>query len=327
LDSIRSQDFSSYEIIVADAHSNDRTRETAVNYGCTVVDGGRPAAGRNAGAKAANGDYIFFLDADVILPPGFISNIFKEMQDRYIELATCEIKPLSDFRLDRIIHRMMNLAILLNLRIDPKAFGFCIFVTKQLFNKAGGFDETIYVAEDNDFVKRASSFSALRYLNSAHIMVSIRRFEKEGRFAYMKKGIKLNLYRSFKGEIRNDEVVKYEFNAFEQTNEDNNILDKIEKMLLRIEEKTRNASSQIKSPEPAAEAKDDLRKQPVCYSIETAVAEAKAERYSIEEMQPPLDEYAHLVEELDAYLSRKERYQQKQQKMKDFFKLRTASQE
>jgi len=53
LDSIKAQDFSDYEVIVADANSKDRTREIAAEYGCRVVDGGLPAVGRNAGAGGA----------------------------------------------------------------------------------------------------------------------------------------------------------------------------------------------------------------------------------------------------------------------------------
>ena len=279
LDSIKAQDFNDYEVILADAQSKDRTREIAAAYDCRVVDGGLPAKGRNAGAAAANGDFLFFLDADVVLPMGFLRNVYDEMQDRYYDLATCEIRPLSDYRLDKVIHRMMNLAVLLNLRLDPKAFGFCIFVTRRLFSRAGGFDETIYVAEDNDFVKRASTFRTLRFLNSAYIMVSIRRFEKEGRFAYMKKGIKLNLYRAFKGEIRSDEVVKYEFDAFDKTeNEaDLNFLNMIEKQLLRIEENFRIFNNRAKKQSGKA---------------------------AIKQLQPRIDEYAHLVEELAAYLKK-----------------------
>jgi len=296
LDSLKDQDFTDYEVIIADAHSTDRTREIAASHGCIVVDGGLPAAGRNAGAKAASGDILFFLDADVILPPGFISNVYNEMQDRYLDLATCEIRPLSDYRIDRVIHRMMNLAVLLNLWLDPKAFGFCIFVTKRLFNRIGGFDETIYVAEDNDFVKRASEYRTLRYLNSACIMVSIRRFEKEGRLTYMRKGIKLNLYRTFKGEIRSDEVVKYEFGAFDraENEEDLNFLDKIEKKLIKIEENSRNFSKRAK---------------------------VQSEKENIRQLTPRINEYAHLVEELDAYLSKKERVYNRQQKFKNFFKF------
>ncbi|MDR0710261.1 MAG: glycosyltransferase [Spirochaetaceae bacterium] len=290
LDSIRGQDFDDYEVIVADAKSKDRTREIAENAGCQVVDGGLPAVGRNAGARVAAGDFLFFLDADVILPPGFIRNVYNEMEDRFIDLATCEIRPLSDYQLDRIIHKLINLAVILNLWIDPKAFGFCIFVTKRLFNRVGGFDETIYVAEDSDFVKRASVYRQLRFLTSAYIMVSIRRFEKEGRFAYMKKGIKLNLYRTFRGEIRNDEVVKYEFGDFDKPDtdgHDTDFLDRIEKRLLKVEERSRHFTRG---------------------------------NVSQKQIQPQLDEYSHLIKELDIYLNRKERKILLREKMKNFFR-------
>jgi glycosyltransferase involved in cell wall biosynthesis len=298
LDSVKAQDFDGYEVIVADARSRDRTREIAAEYGCRVVDGGLPAAGRNAGAAAARGDFLFFLDADVILPPGFIRNVYDEMQDRYMDLATCEIRPLSDYRLDRVIHRLINLAVLLNLWIDPKAFGFCIFVTRRLFDRIGGFDETIYVAEDNDFVKRGAAYRPLRYLTSAYIMVSIRRFEKEGRFAYMQKGIKLNLYRTFRGEIRNDGVVKYEFNAFNKTGTaDSNFLDKIEERLLKIEEHSKRFNR---------------GKQP--------------EKTELKRFQPRFNEYSHLIEELDAYLNKQERRSRWKLKWRNFFARRKEPQ-
>ncbi|MDR0290395.1 MAG: glycosyltransferase [Treponema sp.] len=291
LECIKMQDFDSYEVIVADAHSTDKTRKIAADYGCRIVDGGLPAGGRNAGAAVAEGDFLFFVDADVVLPQGFIRNVYNEMQDRYIDLATCEIRPISDYRLDRILHRMINLAVLLNLRIDPKAFGFCIFVTRRLFQLTGGFDETIYVAEDNDFVKRASEKSWLRYLSSAYIMASIRRFEKEGRFAYMKKGIKLNLHRTFKGEIHTDEVVKYEFDAFDkpESKEDRDFLDWLERHLIKIEKKSKY--------------------------IKTGEADKR-------NLQWELEEFSHLIEDLDVYLSKEERRVQRILKWKNFFKRR-----
>jgi len=296
LDSIKAQDFNDYEIIVADANSKDETRKIAADHGCRIVDGGLPGAGRNLGAAAALGDFLFFLDADVVLPQGFIRNVYEEMQDRFLDLATCEIRPLSNYRLDRVLHRMINLAIILNMRMDPKAFGFCIFVTKRLFNRVGGFDETVYVAEDCDFVKRAAAFRPLHYIASAHVIVSIRRFEKEGRFAYMTKGVKLNLYRTFRGEIRNDEVVKYEFDNFnkpeEQEQEDRDFLDWIEKRLIRLEEKSQLARK------------------------------AKHEDAHYRQIQPSLAEFSHLLGDLDAYMGKKERRVQRLFKWKKFFKLR-----
>ena len=300
LDSIRTQDFSEYEIIIADAFSQDRTREIAARYGCRVVDGGLPAAGRNAGAAVAQGDFLFFLDADVILPGGFIRNVFNEMQDRYFDLATCEIRPLSDYRLDRIIHRMINLAVVLNLWVDPKAFGFCIFVTKRLFERVNGFDETVYVAEDNDFVKRASIYRRLHYLASAYIMVSIRRFEKEGRFAYMKKGIKLNLHRAFRGEIRNDKVVKYEFGYFNEpeSKDDTDFLDWFEKRLLKIEENSYRYNNKLRK---------------------------KDGKNGLKIMRPRLDAASHLIDDLDAYMDKKEKRVKRLLTRKNFFKRRPST--
>ena len=294
LDSIKSQNFDDYEIIVADAKSTDGTRKIAADYGCRVVEGGLPGAGRNAGAAVAGGDFLFFLDADVVLPQGFVRSVYGEMQDRYLDLATCEIRPLSEYRLDQIIHRMINLAVILNMRIDPKAFGFCIFVSSWLFRSVGGFDETIYVAEDNDFVKRASHFRSLHYLASAYLMVSIRRFEKEGRFAYMKKGVKLNLYRAFHGEIRSDEVVKYEFDIFDkpEEHEDPDFLDWIEKRILRLEENSRAARN------------------------------AKHSDAHYRQMQPNLAEFSHLMGNLDAYMSRQGQRVKSFFRRNNFFKIR-----
>ena len=55
LESIRCQDFSDYEVVVADAGSEDDTIEIAKNWGCKVVKGGLPAVGRNRGAEVAQG--------------------------------------------------------------------------------------------------------------------------------------------------------------------------------------------------------------------------------------------------------------------------------
>jgi glycosyltransferase involved in cell wall biosynthesis len=55
-----------FEIIVADDASTDRTAEIARTAGATVVSIERRqiAAARNAGAKAASGDVLIFVDAD-----------------------------------------------------------------------------------------------------------------------------------------------------------------------------------------------------------------------------------------------------------------------
>jgi len=55
-----------YEIILADAHSTDRTREIAKKYGAVILDddGKNMEEGKRLALRHAAGDYIVFLDAD-----------------------------------------------------------------------------------------------------------------------------------------------------------------------------------------------------------------------------------------------------------------------
>jgi glycosyltransferase involved in cell wall biosynthesis len=55
-----------YEIILADAHSKDRTREIAARYRATVLDdnGKNMEEGKRLALRSATGEYIVFVDAD-----------------------------------------------------------------------------------------------------------------------------------------------------------------------------------------------------------------------------------------------------------------------
>ena len=262
LESITRQSFLDYEIIVSDAGSADSTRSIAESYGAVVVDGGLPGAGRNEGARASTGEYLFFFDADVTLPDGFLDAAVAELDERYIDLATCEIRPLSQFTLDRIVHKFINMSVRTSLRIDPKAMGFCIFATSRLFRRVAGFDETIRIGEDAEFVKRASKFSPLHWLSTVNIQVSVRRFEKEGRLRSIKKGISLNLHRAFKGEVRND-AIEYEFAQYDVGPDatGSKLMSKIEKTLLRFEKRNPELSeSCITDAEVLDEVTEDLKR-------------------------------------------------------------------
>jgi len=71
------------ELVVVDNGSSDRTAELATRFGASVVF--EPirqiAQARNAGAAAATGDWLLFIDADCWPEPALISNVLDFIQD------------------------------------------------------------------------------------------------------------------------------------------------------------------------------------------------------------------------------------------------------
>jgi glycosyltransferase involved in cell wall biosynthesis len=248
LGDIREQRAITHEVIVADAQSTDNTREVARAGGARVVEGGMPAAGRNAGAAEAEGDFLVFLDADVRIPKTFLRNALSEMRARELAVATCPVRPLSKLTTDKIIHNFANLFIRMNQRTDPHAPGYCILMRRNVFQAIGGFDESLKVAEDHDLVKRAAEKGPFRVLSSTFVRVDVRRFEKEGRLWYALKTIKVALYRATVGEIgEDDSVVEYEFGDF--TEDDvrgrRKMLRQLEKALIKLDRETTRLNERV----------------------------------------------------------------------------------
>lgn len=236
LECLSRQTKKNFEVIVADAGSTDSTPETARSYGAKVVEGGMPAVGRNRGAAHARGDFIFFLDADIQIPDDFMEQTTNEIEKRSIDLATAEAYPLSSFTIDKIMHKFANIFVKLYKNSNPRIPGYCILIRRNIFEKIGGFDETIQVAEDHDLVKRATELTDLSVLRSTYIKVSVRRFVKEGRIPYIGKSIQIELYRSLNGEIT-DGSIEYQFGNFEENNRTKKAFIKLEKKINKIDEK------------------------------------------------------------------------------------------
>jgi glycosyltransferase involved in cell wall biosynthesis len=182
LDALNAQTRRPDEIIVADAGSKDGTQDLARAKGAIVVRGGRPGPGRNAGARAATGDLFFFLDADVLPRPNFLSKALAEFRREGYVIATCLMTPLDDGAglSDQIIAEAANLYLQVVQPFSPHAPGFCILVKREVHEAIGGFDEKVKLAEDHDYVQRAAKHGEFGVLTGVHIPVSMRRLEKEG---------------------------------------------------------------------------------------------------------------------------------------------------
>jgi glycosyltransferase involved in cell wall biosynthesis len=265
LDRLDGQTFRDFEVIVADAGSKDGTREICRSRGVILTEGGMPAVGRNAGAAVAKGDRLFFFDADVMPPPDFLEKALEEMTSEGIRLATCWFEPDSDNPLDQLLFELANHFVKLSLKTDPHAGGFAIFVDRDLFERVGGFDETLKLAEDHDFVKRAARFAPLHMLESTQIRMSVRRLVKDGRFSYSAKCIQVELHRLFKGEITED-IVDYQF-GYDQEGKGGHADDTLKRLLERMEEwrrentaTLRRISKDVKTSPEVQDAMTELRR-------------------------------------------------------------------
>jgi hypothetical protein len=182
---------------------------------------------------------ILYFDSDVILPSNFLRNAYDELQDRFLDIATCEFRPISKYRIDKILHSFSYSFIKLRMYTNnPMIPGFVMMVSRRLHQRIGGFDEKLKLSEDHDYAIRASKFRPLRTLDNVHIRVSVRRLDKEGRLRLAAKYVMIDIYRGFHGEITRNDTFNYDFGYDDKKKPEKKFLQKeysvIEKQLSDI---------------------------------------------------------------------------------------------
>jgi len=194
LDSIKKQDFKDYEIIVADGYSKDRTRKIAKKYGCrlaTMIMQLGVSVHRNAGAKISRGNVLLFLDADGILPDGFLSAAYSEFMKRNLDCAVPYLEPITNVFLYKLHFFLYNISSSI---VPIYIGGNCIMIKKSLHMRLKGFDEKKWMFEDSDYVNRARKIGKFKMMSSLKLYLSPRRFEEEGYFKTSSKYIKAGFF-------------------------------------------------------------------------------------------------------------------------------------
>ncbi len=218
LNSIKKQSFTDYEIVVADAGSEDRTTEIAKEYGCRVTAGGLPAKGRNQGAEASQGDLLLFLDAEVLLPEDFLEKALSEFAQRNLDVGSCGLEPIKEEWIPRFVSARLIYDIAYNLpakfleNVFPYAASF-ILVKKEKHHKLNGFDEGIKLSEDHSYARRAARIGKFGFLSSVKAPLFLRRCEKDGILRTNLKYICCNVFNVFLGDVRTD-IFKYYFGQY-----------------------------------------------------------------------------------------------------------------
>lgn len=212
LGSIKKQNFNEdYEIIIADAGSEDRTLEIAKKYGCKIVSGGLPAKGRNEGAKVAKGDLFLFVDSDTILPGYFLEKALKEFKERNLDLAGFFLYPYQGNKFLKFLYNLFYnwWPALAGEKILPHASN-TILVKKKLHQKLGGFDEEIKIGEDHAYAREAAKMGRFGIIRSSSILVLTRRFKYDGWLNTYLKYILCEIFMVLGKNIKSD-IFEYRF--------------------------------------------------------------------------------------------------------------------
>ncbi len=210
LESLAKQTYRDFEVIVSDSNSEDKTREKALSFSQKLpklIFIAKPkrnvSIARNNGAKAANGEYLVFLDADVKIEEKFLEGIKKHIKKDKVKFLTLWNRSESKKLIGKVIFALLNSLVTLFAKIKPSVNGPCMVVEWELFRKTGGFDPEIIFGEDSDFAQKVHSLGErLRVYQKPIIYVSMRRFEKEGFLKSTGKSIYAFFYDLIFGPIK-----------------------------------------------------------------------------------------------------------------------------
>jgi glycosyltransferase involved in cell wall biosynthesis len=191
------------ESIVVDSHSPDRTRQVAWRNADRVLDLRERGVGRarNAGARAARGELLLFLDADTYLENNFVAEMHQAFLDPRVVCVSGILRTMEKLEvLDRLFavshygftNKLAELSAHLGFPMFPSV---CCGARKSGFVKVGGFREDIACAEDITFSREMGRIGKCVVNRKAQAYTSVRRISKLGKTKmysmYFKNYIKL----------------------------------------------------------------------------------------------------------------------------------------
>jgi len=135
-----------HEIIVAADSCTDNTVSIAQQHGARVIQVAchQISAARNAGAKEARGETLFFIDADTLVNASVIQSALRSLQEGAIG-GGCIPQFQGKIPLWwRVVYPILVAGIRL-LHLPGGSFLFC---SRKAFDAIGGFSEAHYAAED-----------------------------------------------------------------------------------------------------------------------------------------------------------------------------------
>lgn len=211
LNQLKLQTYNNFEVTVADSSKSTIVKDICKSFSVSVVEGGLPSTARNNGALNFNGNFLMFLDADVIIQNDFIQRALFHVEAREVDCLSFGFSPEKSNFIMNFIHSMgTNLFWFLTKIGIAHGIGGAILIKNGVHKKIQGFDETIYLAEDHNYVSRASKVGKYTFARTLKVRLSTRRFEKEGVISLCLKYVTIGFHRLILGEIRDNKIPYFE---------------------------------------------------------------------------------------------------------------------
>jgi glycosyltransferase involved in cell wall biosynthesis len=176
-----------HEIIVVNNASSDNTESVAKSYpGARVITEERKGVtrARQRGIDEATGDIIAFIDADTIMPKGWIDDVVRSFQNR--PAMVCMSGPYRYYDSTRSQDILLRAfwwasAPLTYMLVGYMVLGGNFAARRSALAAIGGFDTTIdFYGDDTDIARRLHTQGKVLWRMNFNIHTSVRRFEGEG---------------------------------------------------------------------------------------------------------------------------------------------------
>ena len=167
----RAKDPQHIEIIICDVNNTTQVSDKRAFY-VNCKNKGR-AVQLNYGAAHAQGEYLYFIHADSVPPFYFDRTIVKVISQK--KLAGC-------FRLKfDHDHHLLNISSWFTRFKSNWCRGGdqSLFITRDLFNQLGGFNESLGIMEDIEMVKRIKKYGEFHVINQ-YVTTSARKYLANG---------------------------------------------------------------------------------------------------------------------------------------------------
>jgi glycosyltransferase involved in cell wall biosynthesis len=163
------------ELVVCDNNSTDRTSGIARAAGARVVfePVNQISRARNAGAAAAAGDWLLFVDADCSPSPQLFEDLRQAMESDACVGGGCTVR-LPGARADVRMWVALWNALSRTLAWAAGSFLFC---RARAFRELGGFSQALYAAEEIDLSRRLKRRGKVVILHRYPLVTSARKAE------------------------------------------------------------------------------------------------------------------------------------------------------